>query len=337
MGRIQALIALGAGFNPVLSGRENIYVNASLLGISQSEVKSHFEEIVGFSELEDFIDAPVQSYSSGMIVRLGFAVGAFLHPDILLLDEVLAVGDLKFQRKCQEKLKSLTELGVSCILVSHRMNHIIHTCNRVVYLEIGKKVYEGDPVTACRVYEKSLLGEVRKDNKELMAKFESSLGRTKESTGEMSIESVSVLNKDGKPSAEFMTGDDITIAARYTTSTTIIGPILQIAMYREDGITCVVERTSDNSIDVPNIPSGQGTLVFKIDQLPLKTGHYIAEILVSDSMAIASYVRKRTQPFAFVSDTPQHEVGHMGMFQTGVNFYINDSKLGERCNYGSQR
>ena len=142
-GLMQALIALGAGFNPILTGRENIYVNASVLGIPKKEIDYKFDEIVNFSGVEEFIESPVQNYSSGMAVRLGFAVAAHMEPDILLVDEVLAVGDEGFQRKCLEKIGELKEKGTAIVLVSHNM-HIISTfANKVVLIDNGEsKEYE---------------------------------------------------------------------------------------------------------------------------------------------------------------------------------------------------
>lgn len=136
-GRMQALIALGAGFNPVLTGRENVYVNGSVLGLRNSEINKKFDSIVEFSEIEEFIDSPVQSYSSGMIVRLGFAVAAHLDPNILLVDEVLAVGDEGFQHKCLNKIGELKRNGTAIILVSHNMHTISTFSDRVIVLNRG--------------------------------------------------------------------------------------------------------------------------------------------------------------------------------------------------------
>ncbi|HXV79473.1 MAG TPA: ABC transporter ATP-binding protein [Candidatus Binatia bacterium] len=136
-GRVGALIALGAGFNPILTGRENVYVNGTVLGLSKKEIDAKFDEIVDFSGLDEFIDMPVQSYSSGMQVRLGFAVARAVMPDILLIDEVLAVGDASFQTKCINAIKSLQKQGVAIILVSHNMNNILKYCNSAIYLKHG--------------------------------------------------------------------------------------------------------------------------------------------------------------------------------------------------------
>jgi ABC-type polysaccharide/polyol phosphate transport system ATPase subunit len=142
-GRIGALIALGAGFNPILTGRENIYVNGSVLGLSKKEIDAKFDEIVDFSGVEAFIDTPVQSYSSGMQVRLGFAISTAIQPNILLVDEVLAVGDASFQSKCINVIRRLQRSGVATILVSHDLHNILRYCQSGLYLEHGQIAAEG--------------------------------------------------------------------------------------------------------------------------------------------------------------------------------------------------
>lgn len=144
-GRVGALIALGAGFNPILTGRENIYVNGSILGLKKKTIDAKFDEIAEFSEIENFLDSPVQSYSSGMQVRLGFAIAAVLiKPDILLLDEVLAVGDAGFHTKCINALRGMQASGVSIILVSHNMHDILRYCDTGIYLSAGRVVSRGE-------------------------------------------------------------------------------------------------------------------------------------------------------------------------------------------------
>lgn len=165
-GRVGALIALGAGFNPVLTGRENIYVNASVLGIPKAEVARKFDEIVDFSGIEEFIDTPVQSYSSGMAVRLGFAVAAHMNPDILLVDEVLAVGDMVFQAKCLSRISRLRGEGCTIILVSHNEEQIRRVCNRSILLNKGETICLGDLNTCYAYYHKfphkDWIGEVQR-------------------------------------------------------------------------------------------------------------------------------------------------------------------------------
>ena len=151
-GRVGALIALGAGFNPILTGRENIYINGSVLGLTKKEIDSKFSEIVEFAEVEDFIDTPVQSYSAGMQVRLGFAVATAMSPDILLLDEVLAVGDVAFRAKCYERLASIRDRA-AFILVSHDTDQIARVCSKVLLLDRGRERHLGEVGKGIRVYQ----------------------------------------------------------------------------------------------------------------------------------------------------------------------------------------
>ena len=151
-GNVAALIALGTGFNPLLTGRENIYINGAILGIPKHTVKQKEAEIIEFSGIESFIDTPIRSYSSGMVVRLGFAVASILRPQILILDEVLAVGDIAFQHKCLAQINKIKDSGTSTILVSHNMYHISQYADRCIWIENGKIKLEGNTKTVCNKY-----------------------------------------------------------------------------------------------------------------------------------------------------------------------------------------
>ena len=163
-GRVGALIALGAGFNPILTGRENIYVNGSILGLPKREIDNKIEEIIEFSEIRDFIDAPVQSYSSGMQVRLGFAIATTLTPDILLLDEVLAVGDTLFQAKCLQRIKDVQHSGGVILLVTHTLEHVAHYCNRAILLDKGILAMDGDASTTLTTYLQDISTNIDKND-----------------------------------------------------------------------------------------------------------------------------------------------------------------------------
>ena len=156
-GRLQALIALGAGFHPMLSGRENIYVNGAVFGLTSREIDRLVDRIIEFSELGEFIDAPIKTYSSGMLVRLGFSVAAHLDPDILLVDEVLAVGDARFQLKCLDHMRRLINSGKAQMLVSHYMHNIQGLCDRVIWLDRGRIRMVGPPDVVVREYSSSML------------------------------------------------------------------------------------------------------------------------------------------------------------------------------------
>ncbi|MDJ0633592.1 MAG: ABC transporter ATP-binding protein [Xenococcaceae cyanobacterium MO_188.B29] len=155
-GRVAPLIALGAGFNPILTGRENIYANMSILGLSKQEIDDRFDEVVEFAEIGDAIDSPVQTYSSGMAARLGFASAIHTEPDILLIDEVLAVGDVRFRQKCQRRLYALLQAGKSFILVSHNSQSILNVCQSAIYLSNGNLIEVGSTHEIMTIYEEDL-------------------------------------------------------------------------------------------------------------------------------------------------------------------------------------
>jgi lipopolysaccharide transport system ATP-binding protein len=151
-GRVSSLLEVGTGFHPELTGRDNVYLNAAILGMSRRETAAKFDEIVDFADLRDYIDTPVKRYSSGMIVRLGFAVAAHLDPDVLLLDEVLAVGDVPFQQKCLARVDELTHDGRTVLFVSHDPDSVRRLCNRVLFIDAGRIIYSGDVDVALEHY-----------------------------------------------------------------------------------------------------------------------------------------------------------------------------------------
>jgi ABC-2 type transport system ATP-binding protein len=201
-GRIAALLELGAGFHPDLTGRENVFLNASLLGISRAETERRFDEIVAFSGIGEFIDTPVKFYSSGMFVRLAFSVAIHAEPDILLVDEVLAVGDESFQRQCLDKIREFQEQGRTIILVTHGLANVMEFCDRVVLLDHGNLVFDGDPIEGVGKF-RDLLEERR------VAAFTLAGGPVNESDY---IHDVQVGSVKGGPSASFTPGDDLRIA-----------------------------------------------------------------------------------------------------------------------------
>lgn len=155
-GRVAPLIALGAGFNPILTGRENIYANMSILGLSTQQITKRLKDVIDFAEIETAIDAPVQTYSSGMAARLGFACAVHIEPDVLLIDEVLAVGDIKFRMKCYQKLAQLREQGTAFILVAHNPHVVLNICESSIYLSKGNIITSGNTVDVIRAYEDDL-------------------------------------------------------------------------------------------------------------------------------------------------------------------------------------
>lgn len=195
-GRVGALIELGAGFNPILTGRENVYINGAVLGLSKKEIDARFDEIVDFAELGEFIDTPVQSYSSGMRVRLGMAVAVNLNPEVLLVDEVLAVGDVGFRMKCFQYFMDLKKIGRTVVVVSHNMIDVNRVCDRVVVMEGGRKTHDGDVSTGIATYESHLLQKDRSVSK-----------RTSDTAAW--IDKVELFAAQGERRGEFQTGDDL--------------------------------------------------------------------------------------------------------------------------------
>ncbi len=200
-GRIGALIAVGAGFHPHMSGRENIYLNGTILGMRRQEIASSFDSIVDFSGIEDFLDAPVATYSSGMNVRLGFAIAIHCHPDLLLIDEILAVGDMKFQQKCLAKLGEVVDQGASVILVSHSMENIQKICNRALYLKNGHVLQNGNCLEVVSRYfrDNSDSGNLKNISSDPMKGDES----------EISINFLRISNSKGEEVRTFDSGEDI--------------------------------------------------------------------------------------------------------------------------------
>ncbi len=155
-GRVAALLELGSGFNPEFTGRENVFLNGAILGISPEEMEARYEEIIAFADIGDFVDQPVKLYSSGMVVRLAFAVQACIHPDVLIVDEALAVGDVSFQRKCYQRLEDLRARGVSIVFVSHDVNAVTNLCTRAILLDAGQAISYGPALEVCDLYQKRL-------------------------------------------------------------------------------------------------------------------------------------------------------------------------------------
>lgn len=200
-GRLAALLELGAGFHPDLSGRDNVYLNAAILGLTQEETDARFDSIVAFSEIGDFIDTQVKFYSSGMYVRLAFAVAVHTDPDILLVDEVLAVGDEAFQRKCMDKIREFQREGRTIVLVSHSAAQVMDICDRGVVLRHGEVAFIGTATEATKVHR-----EIMEGKRQAHTAADKALAAS-----ELSVEAIRVLNSVGEQIQDVNPGDDIQI------------------------------------------------------------------------------------------------------------------------------
>ena len=274
-GRVGALIEVGAGFHPDFTGRENIYMNASILGMSRKEVKSKFDEIVDFSGIEEFIDTPVKHYSSGMYVRLGFAIAANINPDILLVDEILAVGDFTFKKKCFEKIRSFREQGKTFILVSHDLHNIENNCKRVIYINKGVIKYDGNATEGITRYLNDSPGENN------ISKKISPMAICK-TTNDIEIIDVKILNKNEDITDEITTGDDLVVEIEYIAKRPIQKPKIEIGI-AYDGVT--IGQTNTFSDGGPAKIDGEGKIYCTIQSIPLVMGIYCLNIYITDGQS----------------------------------------------------
>ncbi len=265
-GSIGAMIELGTGFNPVLSGRENIYINGSILGISKSEIDAKFEEVVEFAELGHVIDSPIMTYSSGMKMRLGFSIGANLRPKLLLIDEVLAVGDVGFRMKCFAHLRKLVEDGVCIILVTHAVGMLNRVATRSIVFDRGSVIHDGDLETGCVVYEETMGASDRVGSK--------GTPQAQSSTTGLSIGSVEVVDDHGNANKEFETGQDVVIRVEVKSERAAADLNLIAALWSPvHGRIASMSTASQNvTFDAGVDSSVMVTLKFK--NLPLLLGAY---------------------------------------------------------------
>jgi lipopolysaccharide transport system ATP-binding protein len=282
-GRIGALIAVGAGFHPYMTGRENIFLNGTILGMSKNDIIKNFDSIVNFAEIGDFLDAPVSTYSSGMYVRLGFAIAIHSRPDIMLVDEVLAVGDVKFQRKCLDKIRELRKKGTTFIIVSHNMQNIEGACSKVVLLRHGKQIALGPPKDIVPIYELMLkTGEVPSDpivniNKITNGSYCLRNVRKYEGFGtdEVEILSIRLLDNTNQPKLDFISEEALAVEARVKSNTAIKDAKLWVSFiyindYDKDEENLVCLGTREN-ID---IKQGESIIKLHFNSIQLTTGEY---------------------------------------------------------------
>ena len=293
-GRIAALLELGAGFHPDLTGRENVYLNASILGLSKAQTDRYFDAIVDFSGIEQFIDTQVKFYSSGMYVRLAFAVAVHVDPEILLVDEVLAVGDEPFQRKCLERIKSFQREGRTIVFVTHSLDQTRELCNRVILLEHGLVVVDGPPTDAIRTYrERYAIAEPEDDEPD-------------EGTGELTITGVEVVGADGAPCKEFVPGDDVHVQLEVTAHQPVEQWVCGIEIRNQ--IDTLVFGTNSELLGcaLPPLTSGVQRLRFTLPQIPMTEGSYAVTAAVHPPDPTREFHRlDRVAGFSVRSETDQ--------------------------------
>jgi len=269
-GRLSALIEVASGFHPELTGRENVYLNGSLLGMKRREITAKLDSIVDFAGVSNFIDTPVKRYSSGMYLRLGFAIAAHLDPDILLLDEVLAVGDADFQAKCIARINQLKQAGTTIVFVSHNLSAVESLCDRVFLLRKGEIYKSGPARQVISDYEQMLT--------EMPASAPTHLTTVSESP-EAEIVSVSLLNSEGRKTTMFPAGDPIRVAVEYVAHEPLEDVAIEVYFYSVFGnLHCHFSTSNDGSR--LNLKPGNGIIEFDCAELGLEMAAFNVEASV---------------------------------------------------------
>ncbi|HET9187273.1 MAG TPA: ABC transporter ATP-binding protein [Acidothermaceae bacterium] len=297
-GKLSALLELGSGFHPELSGRENVYLNGSILGLSKRELDARFDEIVDFAGVEQFIDQPVKNYSSGMYVRLGFSVAINVDPDVLLVDEVLAVGDAAFQDKCMEKFADFRRAGKTVVVVSHAMGTMRTLCDRVAWLDGGRLVEVGRPDELIDRYIDE--GHAQRGGAGDSSRWGS---------GEATLTSVSFVDARDAQTTKVRTGDEATIRLTYDVRQRIDKPVFGLAIETLEGVYVWASNTRDADY-VPDCIEGEGVVEFHIPRLMLLPGTFdISASIVDFSTTHVYDFRRHCYRFDVDPGTPRESGG----------------------------
>jgi len=262
-GKMSALLELGAGFHPELTGRENVFLNGAILGLKTKELQARFDDIVDFAGIGRFIDEPVKNYSSGMYVRLGFSVAINVEPDILLVDEVLAVGDEAFQRKCLERFAELKSHGKTVIIVSHSMQSVVNMCDHAIWFKKGQKMADGDPREVVEAYTGSIvLGEHRATER-----------GDRWGSGEARIERVELMDRHGRQGTRVGSGEPMTLRLWYNTSEPVSRPVFAVQFLTLQGVIIFGPSTRESE-QVPEKLDGSGWVDLRVPKFSFLPGTY---------------------------------------------------------------
>jgi ABC-type polysaccharide/polyol phosphate transport system ATPase subunit len=310
-GRVGALIAVGAGFHPHMTGRENIYLNGTILGMTRHEIDGQLDRIIAFADIGDFLDAPVSTYSSGMTVRLGFAIAIHGQPDIMLVDEILAVGDVKFQRKCLDKIREMRERGVTFILVTHNMATVHSMCHRALLLDHGQPVMVDEPAAVIAEYEIRLRRGNGGDADEAATSgtgaslpliFRYPGYGTKD---EVAVRRLELRGPEGVAAREHVTGQAAVLALELEVAANLPSAVLYASFIH-------VEDRRDRDRDLvalgltESVSLGEGRCIVGLDlgPLPLTTGEYKVSLVISDESRNNPYAQGHYGYFTVKSDKP---------------------------------
>jgi ABC-2 type transport system ATP-binding protein len=295
-GRLAALLELGAGFHGDLTGRENVYLNASILGLTRKQTEAYFDAIVDFSGIEQFIDTQVKFYSSGMAVRLAFAVAIHVDPDILLVDEVLAVGDEPFQRKCMERIKQFQREGRTIVFVTHGLDQVRQLCDRVIMLEHGRTVVDGTPVDALRAFRE---------------RYNVQAGQEPEH-GDRRLEIIKTIVTDGqgRPKDRFVPGDSLGIELEVLAHEPTGDWVAGIAITNHLDLLVYGTNTRLQGIELAPL-EGRRRVRYLFDSIPMVEGQYYVTVAVHPKVGPEYHRLDRAVSFKVYSDAVDDGVLHL--------------------------
>jgi len=280
-GHVVSLIELGAGFHPELTGRDNVYLGAGLFGLTRKEIDRRFDEIVHFAGVERLIDTPMKRYSSGLYARLGFAVAIHSRPDIVLVDEVLSVGDAAFRRRALEALRQLITDGKTVLFISHDMWNVRRLCSQILWMEEGAVRAHGPAGEIAERY----MNEV---NLQALANQETALQSHRGGTGEVRFETVELFNGAGAAAAAFEPAETLVVRGAYTATHAVERPVFQVAIVDVDtGV--IVTTASSVGAEMPAIVNGAGSIEVRFAHLPLRPRQYVLRLSITDAHQLALY------------------------------------------------
>ena len=306
-GRVAALIELGAGFHPDMSGRENISLNGSILGLSRKEIAAVTDEIIEFSGLSEFINDPVKHYSSGMYVRLGFSVAVHMKPDVLLVDEVLAVGDEEFQRKCFDHLYGLRKAGKTIIVVSHGLGQLEGLCDEVAWLDHGRMQEHGPAVETIASYLRKVNSDEAARMPMVAATRDDEAGVPRAGDGSARVTSAEIVDADGNQLTHGETGAPLAVRVRFTVPEEILGPNIRVALQHDSGTLVTMLSNHRWGFDFGTIV-GDHTVTMTLPRNPLLPGRYRVHIDIFDYTG-SRLVDSWNDALEFAVRSPRGEMG----------------------------
>ncbi|OGP52335.1 MAG: hypothetical protein A2Y79_13740 [Deltaproteobacteria bacterium RBG_13_43_22] len=283
-GRVSSLIELGAGFHPEFTGRENVFINGTILGLSRKEIEKRFDRIVRFAELESFIDVPVRTYSSGMYVRLGFSVAVNVDPDILLVDEVLAVGDESFSRKCIDRMTTFKKSGKTIVLVTHDLPTVERFCDQALWLDSGCIQAQGEPRQVIDAYRQAVARRDDERYKEEQSKAASSgterlISKDRWGNGDIEIIRVRLRDSRGQERHVFQDGEDILVEMDFQVNRPTLDCVFGVGVFDGKGTCCYGTNTDLDEVVLPPFQE-TGQIKIKLEQVHLIEGNYLLDVAV---------------------------------------------------------